>query len=211
VLGGAWDVVFKTREDEMRLVLSIIVLASMISVSTGQQEPYFTDPVARQKAQEMGQLKLIFNENRSHSAVLRGVGIELMKSCHPDLRKYAKTAPVKCGAIVGRMDPKSPGSNAGLMEYDVIHSVESTTIKGYLDLLRWRNGIPKDGGKYAFHILRLLPAKMKGGTRKWEKKDVYVTVGPYPLTMWENETYNSSPVFFLEKPLPKREFRVGMR
>ena len=118
--------------------------------------------------------------------VLRGAGVELQGQCPKQLKDHVKAAPVKYGAIVGRLNPKGAAAKAGLSTDDVIYRVDKTKIKGRGDLWRWRETVPAKS-THRFYVIRLVRSASGKSPPKWVRRTATIKLGTYDLTTWDND------------------------
>jgi serine protease Do len=111
--------------------------------------------------------KHVMDEILKHGKVVRGyIGVGIQEVT-PDLAK-AFNVPAEKGALVGNVDPDSPGSKAGLQRGDVITEMDGQPISGPNDL-RLKVGAMAPGTAVHLKV-----------SRNGESRDVTLTLGEAP-------------------------------
>jgi serine protease Do len=111
--------------------------------------------------------KHVMDEILKHGKVVRGyIGVTIQELT-PDLAK-AFNVPAEKGALVGSVDPDSPGGKAGLERGDVITELNGEAVTGPNDL-RLKIGTMTPGTTVHLKVLR-----------KGETRDVTMTLGEAP-------------------------------
>ncbi len=111
--------------------------------------------------------KYVMDEILKHGKVVRGyIGVGIQEVT-PDLAKAFHVPPEK-GALVGNVDPNSPGAKAGLQRGDVITELNGQTISGPNDL-RLKVGTMAPGTTVHLKV-----------NHNGESRDVSVTLGEVP-------------------------------
>ena len=111
--------------------------------------------------------KYVMDQILKHGKVVRGyIGVGIQELT-PDLAK-AFSVPAEKGALVGNVDPNSPGAKAGLQRGDVITEVNGQPVAGPNDL-RLQVGTMAPGTTVHLKVLR-----------SGENRDVTLTLGEAP-------------------------------
>jgi len=111
--------------------------------------------------------KYVMDEILKHGKVVRGyIGVGIQEVT-PDLAKAFHATPEK-GALVGNVDPNSPGAKAGLQRGDVILELNGQPIEGPNDL-RLKVGTMAPGTTVHLKV-----------NRNGESRDVSLTLGEAP-------------------------------
>ncbi len=111
--------------------------------------------------------KHVMDEILRHGKVVRGyIGVGIQEVT-PDLAK-AFNVPAEKGALVGNVDPNSPGAKAGLQRGDVISELNGEPINGPNDL-RLKVGTMAPGTTVGLKVVR-----------NGETRDVTLTLGEAP-------------------------------
>src|SRR5579871_1107676 len=113
--------------------------------------------------------KYVMDQLLKHGKVMRGyIGVGIQELT-PDLAK-AFNVPAEKGALVGNVDPNSPGAKAGLQQGDVITEVNGQQVNGPNDL-RLKVGTMAPGTAVHLKVLH-----------NGETRDVSLTLGEAPNT-----------------------------
>jgi serine protease Do len=113
--------------------------------------------------------KYVMDQLLKHGKVMRGyIGVGIQELT-PDLAK-AFNVPAEKGALVGNVDPNSPGAKAGLQQGDVITEVNGQQVSGPNDL-RLKVGTMAPGTAVHLKVLH-----------NGETRDVSLTLGEAPNT-----------------------------
>ena len=111
--------------------------------------------------------KYVMDEILKHGKVVRGyIGVGIQEVT-PDLAKAFHATPEK-GALVGNVDPNSPGAKAGLQRGDVILELNGQPVEGPNDL-RLKVGTMAPGTTVRLKV-----------NRNGESRDVSLTLGEAP-------------------------------
>ena len=111
--------------------------------------------------------KYVMDEIIKHGKVVRGyIGVGVQEVT-PDLAKAFNVAPEK-GALVGNVDPNSPGGKAGLQRGDVIDEINGQAVDGPNDL-RLKVGTMQPGTSAHLKV-----------NRSGQTRDVTVTLAEAP-------------------------------
>ncbi len=122
--------------------------------------------------------KHVMDEILKHGKVVRGyIGVGIQEVT-PDLAK-AFNVPAEQGALVGNVDPKSPGGKAGLQRGDVITELNGEPVSGANDL-RLKIGGMTPGTTVHLRVLR-----------NGETREITLTLGEAPAGKGANATENA--------------------